>query len=60
MSEERTGRGGRREGSGRKPNPAARRYARSINLNDQEWQKLQEKAALAGLTVSEYIRRVLL
>lgn len=58
MDEEETKQhGGKRVGAGRPANPETRRYARTINLNDREWARLQDKAKQAGLSISEYIRK---
>lgn len=52
--------GGARENAGRKAPPGGIRQNRSIKLNNEEWQRLQEKAKLVGLSVSEYIRKLAL
>jgi len=53
-------RGGARDNSGRRLQPGGLRKNHSIKLNDEEWQRLQEKAKLANLNVSEYIRKIAL
>ena len=52
------GRGGARKGAGRPPfSPTGRRKRRVFTASDPEWEKIVEKAALAGHpNVSEYIR----
>ena len=64
MSEDRVdyspGRGGYRPGAGRKPEAGQRRRKRSVNLTDDEYAELCRRAELAGVTVSEYIRRKVL
>jgi len=52
--------GGRRPGAGRKPEAGERRKKRAVNLTDAEYAELCRRAADAGMSVSEYIRRRLL
>ena len=53
----RSGRGGHREGAGRKPPPGGRRTARVFTANDPEYEKICQNAVKAGYAnVSEYIR----
>jgi hypothetical protein len=56
------GRGGARQGAGRPPfSPTGRRKRRVFIASDAEWEKVVEKAALAGFpNVSEYIRSKIL
>jgi ActR/RegA family two-component response regulator len=50
--------GGARPGAGRKPEPEnLRRKQKNISVSDLEWERLQQAAEAAGVSVSEYIRR---
>ena len=48
MSEKKVGRPAMTENQKRKP--------RSIKMSDQEWQRLQQRAADVGVSAAEYIR----
>lgn len=49
--------GGARPGSGRPALPEEKvKKARSIKFSDVEWETIKEKADMAGLSVSEYVR----
>jgi predicted DNA binding CopG/RHH family protein len=53
-----SGRGGSRPNSGRKPSPTgARAHMVNLRLSDTEYAIITQRALAAGLTVSEYIRR---
>lgn len=53
--------GGPRPGAGRKPppgtQPGTRRRVHAIKFSDPEWEQLTARAAAAGLTAAEYVRR---
>ena len=51
-----SGRGGSRPNSGRKPSPTGTRKNYGLRLSDTEYAIITQRAQAAGLTVSEYIR----
>lgn len=48
-------RGGKREGAGRKLIGSSPAIARTIRVNNEQWQAIKDKAKQAGLTTTEYI-----
>lgn len=48
-------RGGKREGAGRKLTGSSPAIARTIRVNDEQWEAIKDKAKHAGLTTTEYI-----
>lgn len=48
-------RGGKREGAGRKLSGSSPAIARTIRVNNEDWQLIQQLANTAGLSVTQYI-----
>ena len=51
-----SGRGGSRPNSGRKPSPTGARKNYGLRLSDIEYAIITQRAQATGLTFSEYIR----
>ena len=49
--------GGKREGSGRKPLAEEKRTSRSIKFSTLEWEQVQARAKQEGVSASEYVRK---
>jgi len=50
-----SGRGGKREGAGRKQKGDSPALGRTIRVNDEDWQQIKDKAKATGLTTTDYI-----